>query len=120
MQQLRTARRIAFELGYAGTFYHSRYGRSIKNLAIFEDWTMLERLPIHQPNSRKVAEDNPDRHEALRILGLLIGDRGSTPNPRARCHAAEAWLGYSLAKSTPQQVSTSFNTSAPKADQTIY
>ena len=68
------AGRIAFELGYAGVFYHSRYGHSIENWAIFEDWTMPERFPIHQPNSRKVAEDDPDLLEALRILGLVIGD----------------------------------------------
>jgi hypothetical protein len=68
------AGRIAFELGYAGVFYHSRYGHSIENWAIFEDWTMPDRFPIHQPNSRKVAEDDPDLLEALRILGLVIGD----------------------------------------------
>ena len=68
------AGRIAFELGYAGVFYHSRYGHSIENWAIFEDWTMSERFPIDQPNSRKVAEDDPDLLEALRILGLVIGD----------------------------------------------
>jgi len=66
--------RIAFELGYAGVFYHSRYGHSIENWAIFEDWSMSERFPIHQPNSRKVAEDDPDLLEALRIFGLVIGD----------------------------------------------
>jgi hypothetical protein len=74
------AGRIAFELGFAGVFYHSRYGHSIENWAIFEDWTMSERFPIHQRNSRKVAEDDPDLLEALRILGLVIGDRGSNPN----------------------------------------
>lgn len=68
------AGRIAFEFGYAGVFYHSRYGHSIENWAIFEDWTMPDRFPIHQPNSRKVAEDDPDLLEALRILGLVIGD----------------------------------------------
>jgi hypothetical protein len=68
------AGRIAFELGYAGIYYHSRYGHSIENWAIFEDWAMSERFPIHQPNSRKVAEDDPDLLEALRILGLVISD----------------------------------------------
>jgi hypothetical protein len=66
------AGRIAFELGYAGVFYHSRYGHSIENWAIFEDWAAPERFPIHQPNSQKVAEDDPDLLEALRILGLII------------------------------------------------
>ena len=68
------ASRIAFELGYAGVFYHSRYGHSIENWAIFEDWTMPDRFPIRQPNSRKIAEDDPNLLEALRILGLVIGD----------------------------------------------
>ena len=68
------ASRIAFELGYAGVFYHSRYGHSIANWAIFEDWTMSERFPIHQPNSRKIAEDDPDLMEALRVLGLILSD----------------------------------------------
>jgi hypothetical protein len=68
------ASRVAFELGYAGVFYHSRYGHSIENWAIIEDWTMPERFPIHQPKSRKVADDDPDLLEALRILGLVIGD----------------------------------------------
>ena len=68
------ASRIAFELGYAGVFYHSRYGHSIENWAIFEDWTMPDRFPIHQPNSKKVAEDDADLLEALRVLGLVIGD----------------------------------------------
>ena len=68
------AGRVAFELGFAGVFYHSRYGHSIENWAIFEDWTIPDRFPIHQPKSRKVAEDDPDLREALRILGLVIGD----------------------------------------------
>ena len=68
------AGRIAFELGYAGVFYHSRCGHSIENWAVFEDWTMSDRFPIRQPNSRKVDEDDPDLLEALRILGLVIGD----------------------------------------------
>jgi len=68
------AGRIAFELGYAGVFYHSRYGHSIENWAVFEDWTMSDRFPIRQPTSRKVGEDDPDLLEALRILGIVIGD----------------------------------------------
>jgi len=68
------AGRIAFEFGFAGVFYHSRYGDAIENWAIFEDWTRSERFPILQPKSRKVAEDDPDLLEALRILGLVIGD----------------------------------------------
>jgi len=68
------AGRNAFELGYAGVCYHSRYGHSIENWAIFEDWAMSERFPIHRPTSRKVAEDDPDLLEALRLLGLVISD----------------------------------------------
>ena len=68
------AGRSAFELGFAGVFYHSRYGHSIENWAIFEDWTMSERFPIHQPNSQKVSKDDPDLTEALRVLGLLLSD----------------------------------------------
>lgn len=66
------AGRIAFELGFAGVFYHSRYGHSIENWAIFEDWTMPNRFPIHHPKSRKLDDDDPDLLEALRILGLVI------------------------------------------------
>jgi len=68
------AGRNAFELGYAGICYHSRFGHSIENWAIFEDWAISERFPIHQPKSRKMAEDDPDLVEALRILGLIIVD----------------------------------------------
>ena len=68
------ASRVAFELGFAGVYYHSRYGHSIENWAVFEDWTMSDRFPIRQPNSRKVGEDDPDLLEALRILGLVVVD----------------------------------------------
>ena len=33
-----------FELGYAGVYYHSRYGHSIENWAILEDWAIFERF----------------------------------------------------------------------------
>jgi len=68
------AGRNAFELGHTGVYYHSRYGHSIENWAIFEDWAISERFPIHEPNSCKVTEDDSDLLEALRILGLIIGD----------------------------------------------
>ena len=68
------ASRVAFELGFAGVFYHSRYGQSLENWAIFEDWTLPNRFPILQPKSQKIAENDPDLLEALRILGLRIGD----------------------------------------------
>ena len=68
------ASRNAFGLGYAGVYYHSRYGHTIENWAIFEDWAIPQRFPIHQPNSRKVAEDDSDLLEALHILGLILGE----------------------------------------------
>jgi hypothetical protein len=67
------AGRVAFELGFAGIFYHSRYGHSIENWAILEDWTMPNRFPIHQLKSQKVDENDLDLREALRIHGLVIG-----------------------------------------------
>lgn len=72
------AGRNAFELGYAAVYYHSRYGHSIENWAIFKDWPIFkdwaisERFPIHQPNLRKVTEDDPDLLEAWRILRLIF------------------------------------------------
>ena len=68
----RQAGRNAFELGYAAGFYHSRYGHSIENWAIFKDLAISERSPIHQPNLRKVTEDDPDLLEAWRILRLIF------------------------------------------------
>ena len=73
-QLTQRAGRIAFELGFAGAFYHSRYGHSLENWAIFEDSSMPNRFPIRQPNSRKIAEDDPDLLQALRVLGLVIGE----------------------------------------------
>jgi hypothetical protein len=35
---------------------------------------MPDRFPNHQPNSRKVPEDDPDLLEALRLLGLILSD----------------------------------------------
>lgn len=78
------AGRIAFELGYAGVCYHPRYGHSIENWAIFEDWAMSERSPFISRTRWKVAEDDPDLLEALRVLGLVICDRGSNPKTFAR------------------------------------
>jgi len=43
--------RVRTRIGYAGAFYHSHYGHSIGNWAIFEDWTMSKRFSIRQPNS---------------------------------------------------------------------
>jgi ribosomal protein L1 len=60
---------------------------SIENWAILEDWIKSERFPIHQPSLRRVAEDDPDLLEALRILGPVIGDRGSNPKPTSNTNA---------------------------------
>ena len=68
------ASRNAFGLGYAGVCYHSRYGHTIENWAIFEDGAIPRRFPIRQPNSRKVDGYDPDLLEALRILGLILGE----------------------------------------------
>jgi hypothetical protein len=38
------------------------------------DGAIPERFPIHQQNSREVAGDDPDFLEALRILGLILGE----------------------------------------------
>jgi hypothetical protein len=64
----------SFSAILGGAFYHSRYGHTIEILALFENWMILDRFPIRQRNSQKVAEDDPDLLEALRILGLVIGD----------------------------------------------
>jgi hypothetical protein len=62
------AGRIAFRLGFAGVFYHSRYGRSIENWAIFEPFRIANR------KSKRVNEKDPDLVEALRTLGLILSD----------------------------------------------
>ena len=68
------AGRNGFGLGFAGVCYHSRYGHTIENWAIFEDGAIPQRFPIRQPNSRKVDGNDPDFLEALRILGLILGE----------------------------------------------
>ena len=62
------AGRIAFKLGLAGVFYHSRYGHSIENWAIFEPFRIANR------KSKRVNEKDPDLVEALRTLGLILSD----------------------------------------------
>ena len=62
------AGRIAFKLGFAGVFYHSRYGHSIENWAIFEPFRIANR------KSKRANEKDPDLVEALRILGLILSD----------------------------------------------
>lgn len=62
------AGRIAFKLGFAGVFYHSRYGHSIENWAIFEPFRIANR------KSKPVIEKDPDLVEALRTLGLILSD----------------------------------------------
>jgi hypothetical protein len=60
--------RIAFELGFAGVFYHSRYGHSIEN------WVIFEPFPIANRKSKRVDEKDPDLIEAMRTLGLFFSD----------------------------------------------
>jgi hypothetical protein len=62
------ASRIAFERAYDGIYYHSRYGHSMENWAIFEPF------PIANQQSEKIDENDPDLVEALRTLGLILAD----------------------------------------------
>lgn len=62
------AGRIAFKLGFTGVFYHSRYGHSIENWALFEPFRIANR------KSKRVNEKDPDLVEALRRLGLILSD----------------------------------------------
>jgi hypothetical protein len=62
------ASRIAFEHEYVGIYYHSRYGHSIENWAIFEPFS------IANQQSKKVDESDPELLEALRILSLVLAD----------------------------------------------
>lgn len=66
------AGRNAFDLGTQESITTPVMVTQLKT--IFEDWAIYERFPIHQPNSLKVADDDPDLIEALRILGLIIVD----------------------------------------------
>lgn len=67
------AGRIAFELGFAGVFYRSRYGHSIRTGQLSRTGRCRIDFPFVSPNRRKWLKD-PDLLEALRILDLVIGD----------------------------------------------
>jgi hypothetical protein len=62
------ASRIAFEHAYDGIYYHSRYGHSMENWAIFEPFC------IANQQSEKIDENDPDLMEALRTPGLILAD----------------------------------------------
>jgi RES domain len=60
------ASRQAYRLNFAGIFYHSRYGHSLENWAIFEPF------PLENVTSEVLSEDDPELQEALRIHGLHL------------------------------------------------
>lgn len=76
-------------------------GHPLENWAIFEDWAVPDRFPIRRSNSQRVAEDDPDLLEALRILGAC--DR------ELRVHVA-ASSGLNMEGSFPQQLRTRLRT----------
>ena len=68
------AGRIAFELGYAGVFYHSRYSHSIENWAIFEDSTMPDgKLGIPLKEVSPVGDDRSGANGHTRFLAPHAG-----------------------------------------------
>jgi hypothetical protein len=62
------ASREVFELRLDGIFYHSRYGQTIENWAIFEPFA------IHDQKSDSIDEEDPELQEAMKILGLIFAD----------------------------------------------
>ena len=60
------ASRQAYRLKFDGIFYHSRYGHSLENWAIFEPF------PLENAISEALSEDDPDLMEALRIHAIHL------------------------------------------------
>ena len=60
------ASRQAYRLKFDGIFYHSRYGQSLENWAIFEPF------PLENAISEALSEDDPDLMEALRIHAIHL------------------------------------------------
>jgi RES domain len=60
------ASRQAYEAGYSGIFYLSRYGHDLENWAIFEPF------PIHPNEIQPIRTDDPDFLQALDIFGLRL------------------------------------------------
>ncbi len=60
------ASRQAYRSSFAGVFYHSRYGQSLENWALFEPFLLLG------PTSVALSPDDPDLREALQLLGIRL------------------------------------------------
>lgn len=60
------ASREAYRMSFAGIFYHSRYGQSLENWAIFEPF------PLQHARSKDFDEDDSDLLEALRLHGIRL------------------------------------------------
>ena len=61
------ASRIAYELGYPGIYYRSRYGRDLEN------WALFEPFRISDAYSRAITRDYPALVQAAEILGIEVG-----------------------------------------------
>jgi hypothetical protein len=60
------ASRIAYELGFPGIYYRSRYAQDLEN------WALFEPFRIHDTESKPIANDYPALRKAVRILGLKL------------------------------------------------
>jgi hypothetical protein len=63
------ASRQAYELGFAGIYYRSRYGHDLENWAIFEPFR------IHPTGSQAIHSSTEALLKALEILGLKLSRR---------------------------------------------
>jgi hypothetical protein len=61
------ASRKVYEKDQYGIYYRSRYGHDLENWAIFEPFHLTE-----IQTEKALTPDDPDLHEALRILGLTL------------------------------------------------
>jgi hypothetical protein len=60
------ASREIYALNFAGVFYHSRYGHS------FENWAIFEPFPLEHEKSLNIEGDDPYLLEALRLHGIRM------------------------------------------------
>jgi len=58
--------RIAYELGYAGIYYRSRYGHDVDN------WALFEPFRIRETSTQAIARNHPALVEAAGILGIKV------------------------------------------------
>ena len=58
--------RVAYEQGYPGICYRSRYSHDLEN------WALFEPFRLHDATSEPIDNDRPAFREALRILGLRL------------------------------------------------